>query len=62
MNGESGMEAYPLPYVKQPMEICWMTQGTLTGLCDHLEGWGRVGGGREAQEGGGVRTPTADSY
>ena len=30
--GESGMEAYTLTYVKQPMGICCMTQGTQTGL------------------------------
>ena len=29
------------------MEICFMTQGTQTGLCNNLEGWERVGGGRE---------------
>ena len=34
------------------MGICCMTQGTQTGLCNNLEGWDRVGGGREAQEGG----------
>ena len=30
-NGESNMETYTLPYVKQPMGICCMTQGTQTG-------------------------------
>ena len=31
MNGESSMETYTLPYVKQmPAGICWMTQGTQT--------------------------------
>ena len=29
-NGESNMETYTLPYVKQPMKICCMTQGTQT--------------------------------
>ena len=31
-------------------------------LCDGLEGWDGVGGGREAQEGGGMCTHTADSF
>ena len=31
MNGESSVETYTLPYVKQPMGICCMTQGTQTG-------------------------------
>ena len=31
------------------------------GLCDNLEGWDGVGGGREAQEGGDVCIPMADS-
>ena len=31
MIGEKSMEAYTLPYVKKPMGICAMTQGTQTG-------------------------------
>ena len=27
------------------------------GPCNNLEGWGRVRGGREIQEGGNIRTP-----
>ena len=30
-------------------------------LCDHLEGWDGVGGGREVQEGGGICIPMLDS-
>ena len=30
------------------------------GLCDNLEGWDRVGGGREAQERGYICIPMAD--
>ena len=30
-------------------------------LCDNLEGWDGVGGGREVQEGGDIRVPVADS-
>ena len=29
-------------------------------LCDNLEGWDEVGGGREVQEGGDVCIPLAD--
>ena len=28
----------------------------VAGLCNNLEGWERVGGGRELQEGGGICT------
>ena len=30
-------------------------------LCDNLEGWDGVGGGRESQEGGDICIPMADS-
>ena len=30
-------------------------------LCDNLEGWDGVGGGREVQEGGDISIPMADS-
>ena len=30
-------------------------------LCDNLEGWVGLGGGREFQEGGDICTPMADS-
>ena len=30
-------------------------------LCDNLEGWDGVGGGREVQEGGDISLRTADS-
>ena len=36
-------------------------EGTQTGPCDNLEGWGGMGGGREVQEGGDICTPRADS-
>ena len=29
-------------------------------LCDNLEGWVGVGGGKEVQEGGHIRLPMAD--
>ena len=31
MNGDSSMETYTLPDVKQPVGICCMTRGTQTG-------------------------------
>ena len=30
-------------------------------LCDNLEGWDVVGGGREVQDEGNIHTPMADS-
>ena len=42
------------------MEICSMTQGTQTGLCNNLDVWDRVGMG-EFQEGEDMGIPTADS-
>ena len=43
------------------MGICYMTQGTQTGLCDNLEGWDGEGDGREVQKGGDKCIPMADS-
>ena len=31
-------------------------------LCDNLEGWARVLGGREAQKGGDIHIPLVDSF
>ena len=38
--GESGMETYMLPYVKQIVGICSMTQGTQTGALQQPRGVG----------------------
>ena len=38
-----------------------MVQETQTGLCINLEGWGGDGDGREAQKGGDLCIPMADS-
>ena len=43
------------------MEIFCLTQGTQTALCNNLEGWEMVGGGRGVQEGGDICTPMASS-
>ena len=57
MKGESSMETYTLPHVKQhPWEFAaWPRE-----LCDNLEGWDGVAGGREVPEGGHVCIPMAD--
>ena len=64
MNWESSIETYTLTYVK------WIASGNLlydTGssnsvLCDNLEGWDWMGGGREVSEGGDTSIPVADSH
>ena len=38
-----------------------MMQGAQTVLCDNLDGWDGVGGGREVQERGDICIPTAAS-
>ena len=44
------------------MEICCLTQGAQTWvLCDNLEGWDGVGGGREVQEERDIYIPMAVS-
>ena len=47
-NGERSVETYTL------VGICCMTQGAQTGLCDSLEGWDGMGGGREGQAEGDI--------
>ena len=61
------MEAYPLPYARQPGGVCWMMQGAHPVLSGNVEVWdgGEVRDGgrgrREGQEKGDVRIPMADS-
>ena len=44
------------------MGICYMTQGTQTGLCDNLEGWDGEGDRRKFGEGTwNMAIPMADS-
>ena len=63
MNGESSMEAYTLPYVKEIASgslLCgW---GNPDGLCNNLEGREKVRGGKEVQEAGYIWIPVANSY
>ena len=52
------------PYVKRIASqnlLCDAGSSTLA-LCDSLEGWDAVGGGREGQEGGDVCISTADLW
>ena len=44
------------------MGICIWLREHKPGICNNLEGWDGVEGGREFQEGGDVCTPVADSY
>ena len=63
MNREGSIETHTLPCVKQTASgslFCDAGSSNLV-LCDNLEGWDRVGGGREIQEGGNICIPTADS-
>ena len=44
------------------MGICCIDAGSSNlVLCDNVEGWDGVGGGREVQEGGDICIPMADS-
>ena len=43
------------------MGICCMTLEFQPGLCDNLEGWDGMGGGRDVQEGGDMCIPMVDS-
>ena len=58
------METYRLPYVKQPASgnlLCDPGSSTLV-LCDSLERWDGVGGGREVQKGGDIWLTHADVW
>ena len=46
---------------RQSIGICCMTQEFNLVLCDNLEEWDGVEDGREAQEGGDICIPMADS-
>ena len=39
---------------REPVGMCYMTQGTQTRFRDNLEGLGGLGAGREALEGGDI--------
>ena len=50
------METYTSPYVKETASgnLLYDAGSSNLVLCDNLEGWDRVGGGREVQEGGDI--------
>ena len=54
MNGESSMETYTLPYVKQIANgnLLYDVGSSNQVLCDNLEGWEGVGGKREVKREG----------
>ena len=57
---ESSIETYTLPYVK--LDSQWEFAGSSNPvLCNNLEEWDGVEGGREVQEGGDTCIPMADS-
>ena len=60
--GESNMEnAYiTICNIDSQWEFAVWLRELKLGLCDNLEGWDGVGGGREFQEGGDICTPMAD--
>ena len=57
------METYTLPHVKQIASgnLLYDTGSSNLVLCDNLEGWGGVGGGRKVQEGEDICVPMSDS-
>ena len=63
VNWKSSIETYTLPQTK--LDTWWKSAvwcGELkSGVCDNLEGWARVGGGREVQKGGDIHVPMVDS-
>ena len=61
-NRKSKNEKYTLPYVqKMAKGNCCIKQGAQPWYSDNLEGWDRMGGGKEVQEGGDICIPMADS-
>ena len=51
---EKVMEAYTLPYVKQTVNgnFLYASENSNQGSGNNLQGWERMRGGREVQEGG----------
>ena len=67
MNRVSSIETKTLLYagLDSQWKVCCimycMIQGAQIRYSDNLEGWDGVGGGKEAQEGGDIHIPVADS-
>ena len=69
MNGESSVETFTLSYVKQISFFSFLFfflavwhRELNPMLCDNLEGWDGVEGGREVQEEGDICIHMADSF
>ena len=62
MYGKSNMETYiTICKIDSPRECAICFRKVKQGLCINLEGWDGEGDGREAQEGGDIYIPMADS-
>ena len=57
--GEVGQHSHAIVHVL--MGLLLLRKTVPPRLCDNLEGWDGVGGGKEVQEGGDIRVPMADS-
>ena len=62
MYAESNMETYiTICKIDSQQEFAVWLRKLKQGLCINLEGWDRVGDGREFQKGGALCIPMADS-
>ena len=62
MYGESNMETYiPICEIDNQWDFAVWLRELKLGLCNNLEGWGGVEGGREGQEGGDICVSMTDS-
>ena len=62
MYGESNLETYiTMCKIDSQREFAVCLRKLKQGLCINIEGWGGEGEGREAQKGGGICIPMADS-
>ena len=64
INWESSIETQTLPYVKQRVSgnLLYEAGNSNPVLCDNLEGWDGVRGGRGGQEGGDIYILMDDSW
>ena len=62
MHGKSNMETYiTICKIDSQREFAVWLKKLKERLCNNLEGWGGEGDGREAQKGGDICLPMADS-
>ena len=62
INGESSMEAYTVYRIDSKWKFAVGLRNLNLRLCNNLEEWERVGGGKEVQDGGNICTLVANSY